>query len=423
LNLRFSSYFYSWQRIDSINDPSSNKTTHIQGYQNLFLDVNKDRWTFNTMIQTDEDVINRIDKGFHYRFYNLYVKGTNLFNHLDLKLGRQYIFAGVGKGAVDGLYLKIKAGKNKEYQLAGFGGYAASADYQFDKYGSLKDNYSVGGQFSYYGVKDLVASLSYSNRHHQPLPYYALRLDSLFNAHEVLIDLASPTEQFAGLDFDYNYKSMHYVYGKVYYDINQRMLYRGELNARVRVIDNLNVSAEYMYRQPQISYNSIFWVFEHKQYQEINGGADYTLKNGINLYAKAGDVIYSGSTGKNNSLRLQVGFNHPSFGLSYVKYTGYTGESDGASGYYYREILKSILSATVSLNYSSYRLEEYTTASDGSSIDRVNSLSGMLGVTYRPVPQFSIDAQGQFIQNRIYKVDSRFLIGFNYWLFKNFKKG
>ena len=74
INLRLSTYFYSWQRIDSINNPSSNKTTHIQGYQSLFLDVNKNKWSFNTLLQTEEDVIHRIDRGFSYRFFNLYVK-------------------------------------------------------------------------------------------------------------------------------------------------------------------------------------------------------------------------------------------------------------------------------------------------------------------------------------------------------------
>ena len=120
INLRLSTYFYSWQRIDSINNPSSNKTTHIQGYQSLFLDVNKNKWSFNTLLQTEEDVIHRIDRGFSYRFFNLYIKGTNLYNMLDVKLGREYVFAGVGKGSIDGLYFKLKAGLNKEYQLAGY---------------------------------------------------------------------------------------------------------------------------------------------------------------------------------------------------------------------------------------------------------------------------------------------------------------
>ena len=37
---------------------------------------------------------------------------------------------------------------------------------------------------------------------------------------------------------------------------------------------------------------------------------------------------------------------------------------------------------------------------------------------YRPIPQFSIDAQGQFMFNRIYKTDARFLVGLSYWFFK-----
>src|SRR5271157_4661230 len=64
INLRFSTYFYSWQRIDSINNPSSNKTTHIQGYQSLLFDVDKNKWSFNTLVQTEEDVTHRIERGF-----------------------------------------------------------------------------------------------------------------------------------------------------------------------------------------------------------------------------------------------------------------------------------------------------------------------------------------------------------------------
>jgi hypothetical protein len=92
---------------------------------------------------------------------------------------------------------------------------------------------------------------------------------------------------------------------------------------------------------------------------------------------------------------------------------GYSGESDGVSGYAQREIIKGMLSGSASLSYSRYKLGDY-------EVDKVNSFSGILGVTYRPVPQFSVDAQGQFLINRIYKTDSRFLIGFSYWLFKRF---
>jgi hypothetical protein len=92
---------------------------------------------------------------------------------------------------------------------------------------------------------------------------------------------------------------------------------------------------------------------------------------------------------------------------------GYSGESDGVNGYYIRQIVPEILSTSVSLSYARYRLGDYTT-------EKVNSLSGMLGITYRPNRQLSVDVQGQFIQNRIYKLDSRFLVGISYWFFKKF---
>jgi len=63
------------------------------------------------------------------------------------------------------------------------------------------------------------------------------------------------------------------------------------------------------------------------------------------------------------------------------------------------------------LSYARYYLGNYAT-------DKINSFSGLLGVTYRPMPQFTVDAEGQFMVNSIYKLDSRFLIGVNYWLFK-----
>jgi len=92
---------------------------------------------------------------------------------------------------------------------------------------------------------------------------------------------------------------------------------------------------------------------------------------------------------------------------------GYSGESDGVNGYYQREIVKQMLNATAAVSFSRYYLGEFET-------DKVNSFSGLVGLTYRPSPQISIDAQGQFLFNRIYKLDSRFLIGINYWLFKKF---
>jgi hypothetical protein len=418
VNFRFNNYFYGWQRIDSLSTNSSAKTLHVRGYQNYLLEFNSGQWTFNTLAQTEEDVVKKVGRGFHYRFYNLYVKGSNLFNVLDVKLGRQNVFAGTGKGTMDGLLLKVKAGKNKEYQLALYGGALAPYDYEIKEYPEIKNNRMFGAQFTYYGVKDLMVGVSYANKKRSVESYNAFRLDSAFNTSEREITFDGPAEQLAGLDFNYTYMGMYNFYGKAYYDVTMKKFYRGEFNVRASLKNGVRLSAGYIYREPHFVYNSIFWVFNYTKNQEIEGGVDYTLKNGINIYGRVGAVIYDKSkdnslttSGKNTSLKISAGFTHANYGLTFTRYMGYAGESDGITGYAQRDIMKDKLSGSASLSYSRYKLGDY-------DVDKVNALSGMLGFTYRPMPQFSVDVQGQFITNRIYKTDTRFLVGFSYWVFK-----
>ncbi|MBK7252848.1 MAG: hypothetical protein IPI04_02750 [Ignavibacteria bacterium] len=54
--------------------------------------------------------------------------------------------------------------------------------------------------------------------------------------------------------------------------------------------NNLRLTAFYEYREPQISYNTIFWTFSHKQYQV--GGLDYTLKRNKSLRKGLGCNLY-----------------------------------------------------------------------------------------------------------------------------------
>ena len=416
VNFRFNNYFYGWQRIDSLSNESSAKTTHLRGYQNYLLEFNSGKWSFNTLAQTEEDVIKKVGRGFAYRFYNFYVKGSNLFGVLDVKLGRQNIFAGTGRGTLDGLNLKVKAGKNKEYQFSVYGGALAPYTYEFKEYPEIKNNYHFGAMFSYYGVKDLMASVSYSNKKRTPEPYTTFRADSVYNLVERTITFDGPAEQLAGIDLNYTYMMKHNFYAKAYFDIKQKKLYRAEANVRVQLNKELRGFVEYLYREPHYSYNSIFWVFNYTKNQEISGGLDYTLKNGINIYGRAGVVLYEKDANstydtKTNSIKIQAGFTHPNYGLNFTRYMGYSGESDGVSAYFQKDVYKDKVSASASVNYSNYKLGDYL-------VDKVNALSGQLGITYRPMPQFSIDVQGQFLINRIYKSDARCLVGFSYWLFK-----
>ena len=411
MNLSFSTYFYTWERTDSI--AANSETSYLKGYQNLSLEVAKEKWSLNTSLLTQEDISNQTTpKGFNYSFYNLYVKGSNLWNVLDMKIGRQYVYAGVGNGMVDGLYLKYKAGMNKQYQLSVFGGALTPGNYDFQSYSDVNNNFIFGSAFNYYGDQGLTASLSYYLQRKQYAPYTALRINSSFITTQEEIVTDSRFQQLVGMNFSYTGKQKYTIFGKAYFDIYQSKFYQTELNFSYPY-KNFRVSADYTYREAQLTYNTTFWTMAQywplSHYQEIEGSVDYTLKNGINLFATLSDVIYI----DDNGLKYQAGFKKADYGLYYVGYSGYSGESNGAVGYVYHNFIPSLLSANLTLNYSNYSIGEY---SDG----KTNQFSGIIGVTYRPLPTLAIDAQGQFITNEIYSIDSRFLIGVNYRLFSKF---
>jgi hypothetical protein len=418
INLRLNSSFYTWKRLDAVPDTlkSATYTNHLTGYQNMALDLNFGKWTFSTSVQTDEDVINKTyGRGFSYRFFDVYLKGSNLFNVLDLKLGRQYVSAGSGRGTIDGGQFKLKFGEKKEYQLIGYGGYLTPLAYDFEGYNKkLSENFLAGGQFLYYGVKDLSVGLSYANKNRAMEPYWTTRADSLFNPMDYYVQPESQANQSAGVDLTYRILKKHNLYGRAYYDFNLKKFYKGEFNGIFALNDRIKLSVGYFYKEPQLSVNTIFWVFNYQKYQEVQSGLDYTTKflgTDINIYGRFGGVIYD----KDNSLKFQLGVSSSSYGVGITKYTGYSGESEGVFAYYNKDIVKSMLALTSSINYSRYNLGNYNN-------DKVDVFGATLGLTYRPVSRFSIDAQGQLMSNEIYKTDTRFLIGFNYWLFSNFNK-
>lgn len=407
LNLRVGTYMYSWQRMDSLDMGAGTvKTTHLRGYQDYMLDISSKKWEFSTNAQTEEDITEKSGRGFGYRIYNAFIKGSNLFNALDVKIGRQYVSQGVGRGTIDGINFKLKLGKEKQYQLSGFGGALTPLMYDFDNYPKLKDSYGFGAMFSYYGVKNLMLGVSYYNKNNKPDAYYTTRLDSILNTQTVFIEPDSKANQMAGFDMAY-YQTKYEFYGKLYMDIYTNRIYRGEFNGSYRLPQNFKISAGYLYHEPLISYNTIFWVFTHTANQEIYANVDYLWRKNFDFYAGVSDVLYK----DDHSLKIQAGLSHPNFGLSFVKYTGFAGESDGVYGYFNYELIWSKLSLTSGLNYSRYKLDSYATE------DRVDSFTGLLGLVYRPVPRLTVDLQGQFLNNRIYKSDTRMMLGVTYWLF------
>lgn len=406
LNLRFNHYFYAWERADSLD---GEMTSRLRGYQNLSADINKDKWGFSTWLQTGEDFANRIGRGFDYSVYNAYFKGTNIFDMLDMKIGRQMIFAGVGRGALDGLLLKFKGGHSKEFQLTAYGGFNTPGDYGFSDYGSLNNDFLAGARLSYYGNQGIVANLSFMEKRKNQTGYTTSRLDSSFNTSEFRFEVESKQLTLGGFDFSYNYGNKLDAYGRLFYDFNRKLIYKGELNAGYS-FGSARITAGYLYREPLINYNSIFWTFDHSRFEELEASLDYTFSNGYMVFGKIANVFVD----DDNSMRYQIGLSSPYFGLSYVGYSGYAGNSNGLNAYGSLQLIKEKLSASASVNYSNYYLGSIET-------EKSNVLGILAGLNYRPDSRFSIDVQGQLAANEVYDLDTRLLLGFNYWLFTNLK--
>lgn len=410
VNFSLSTYFYSWERADSINNDF--KTTHLKGYQNMLFGVTQKKWSLNSSLLAQEDIVKESGDGFDYSFYNLYIKGTSLWNALDVGIGRQYVFAGVGNTSVDGLSLRYKAGMNKQYQLSVYGGALTPGNYDFQSYPAFHNNFIFGSKFSYYGDQGFTGSLSYLIKRKKYDPYYAPRIDSMYKTTEELIVTDSRDQQLIGLNLNYTGKKNYTIFGKAFYDVYLEKFYQAEFNISYPV-KNFRISADYTYRGAQLTYNTTFWTMAQfwplSHYQLLEGSVDYTLSNGMNLFASLSNVFYI----DDNSLKYQAGFKSPGYGLYYVGYSGYSRESNGAVGYFYRQLIPEKLSGNITLNYSNYNLGDY-------SSNYENQFSGILGIAYRPNRQFTIDAQGQFLANRIYSIDSRFLLGVTYSLFSKF---
>ncbi len=400
LNGRFSSSAYTFERYDTNEDSKS----YIRTYQSLYLNLNKSDYSFRTRMNFAADVSESMINDPRYRVYNLYFTARNIFNVATLKLGRQPVYNSVGSGSFDGAFLKI--GKSGYYFKAYYGG-NVPAYQKLEITDDFANDYVLGGKFEISAFKDFHIALDYVDKNFKPYEYEALRLDENLNPVSVLIRNNSNKFKFASAKVSYFKEDELYLRTKAEYDINYEELSKFEFSARVEQIENLGIDFYYNYREPKIRYNSIFSVFNFGNTQEIEGGVDYSFTTTLSAFAKYGYVKYE----DDNSSRLNLGVNTCVGSLSYRKTFGYAGELDALSLSTSKSFLDGMLTPSVALSFIQYKLSE-----DDDSNDLVTLLAG---VNYKPFRKFTIDFQTQYLNNKIYSNDVRFLIKLNHWFNSN----
>lgn len=396
INGRFSSSLYSFERYDT----SDASETHLRTFQMLNLNMNYENFSIRSYLNLEHDFAKEMVDDPRLRFYNLYLEARNLFDIGTLKLGRQPLFNSVAGGIFDGASLALR---KWNFQLSGFYGGNVPAYQELKFIEDWEDNYILGGKLSTNALENFRFAVGYINKNFKPKDYTALRLDPDLNPILVLIENKSNQYEFITGEASFFMKGLVSLDTRYDYDLNFTQTSKIEVDARYEQIENLGINVYYNYREPRVRYNSIFSVFDYGNTQEIELGSDYRIDKNFTVIGKFGYVTYK----DDNSSRLALGLATRYGTFNYRKTFGYAGEMDAVSLYSAYTFLDGLITPSIGVAYTNYKLTK-----DGESNDLISFLGG---VNYRPLRLLSFDIQAQYMNNKIYKNDLRFLFKLNHW--------
>jgi hypothetical protein len=400
---RMSTSVYGWEKYDTVNVSN----TVARAIQTLQLSIVQGDVSFQTYLSGAIDADQSFGTSGQIRARNLFLQWKNVTKGFDMNLGRIPVFAGVGVGTVDGALFRGRM-LNDELSCVAYGGANVLPDSRSAGTDNLSQNFFIGGQVIGTMIPAMRIGVSYMNRNIERDPYIALRPDSIYNAVAVLIQPDSRAQQKVGVDARYSQSDNFYTYGRYDYDLNLKRSLRGELKSRYAVNNDLAFTGNFIYREPQIDYNSIFTIFPASTVRELEGGVEYAVSPSVRTYGRVGFVKYT----DDQSRRLSIGVNSEYAAFSYSGTNGYAGllSSYDLQGMY--PLFDEKFVPTVGVSFSRVRYDTY--APDGENI-----YGGILGFAFRPIPSFSLDTQMQWLRTPIANNDVRFLGTINYWFANN----
>ncbi len=396
INGRFSSSVYTFERYDSLNSSEN----YVRAYEMLNLNLNYDKFSVRSYMNLETDLTKEQISDPRLRFYNLYLEARDLLNIATVKVGRQPIINNVVGGLFDGGSVTLK---HSDYKLNAFYGGNVPAYQKLEITNNIKDNFIMGGKFTTTVIPNSQLSVGYVNKNFKPDSYFADRLDPNLNLIEVEIENKSNQYQFVTGELNYIMPEIVQAFFRYDYDLNFNQSSRFEFDARTEAVKDLGLNVYYNFREPKIRYNSIFSVFDYGNTHEVELGADYKINRMITVIGKFGNVQYKDE----NSQRIGIGLSTSYGSVNYRKTFGYAGELDAVSIYSGYTLFDGLLTPSVGLSYTNYKLSP-----DAES----NSITSLLvGTNIRPFRMLSFDLQGQYMDNKIYKNDLRLFFKLNYW--------
>lgn len=400
INGRLSSTVYSFERFES-EDVSNN---FLRFYQYGNFNLNKGQFTLRTSFLIEQDFVKKVKNDPRVRFSNLYLEGRDLLGLATLKIGRQPLYHSVASGLFDGVNLALKFWK---FKFSGYYGGNVPAYQKLALIDDWKNNYLFGGKVQgQFG--DLFVGVGYLNKNYKSEDYLTTRLDDNYYPQLVLVHPGSSQFEFFNTEVGYDLNKFS-INSRLFYDLNFYKISRFEFTSDINFINNLGINIYYAFREPLIRYNSYFTIFESlvKNNQEFDVGLNYRFNSSLMFIGKFGLVKYTDES----SSRISLGASTAYGIISYTKNFGYSGELDGISAYTNYRFLNGLLTPSLGIGYSNYKLS--------ANSEKQSALYLLFGTNIRPWRVLSFDLQGQYLNNKIYKSDFRFFFKINYWFNTN----
>jgi hypothetical protein len=398
---RFTTSLYTFERADS----TDLRSTHTRAYQVVQLSHVRGDFGLHLYGQVDGDFTTKLVDDPKVRTYGLYFDWKNLGSIVDLRIGRQPLFAGVATSTVDGGKIRLNA--TQWVWLEAFGGLLIPPDQDTRIIDDPDRNYLYGGQLVFLPTSESRIGFSYFDKRQERPGFETVRADSIGDLFTQFIEPSELTYELGSLDASWFLPRRSSLLGRLDYDFYRQRLTRGEIGGRSQVAASLSFRAAYVYRTPRIPASSIFGIFEAEENQEVDLSLDYRLASSLRLYGGGATVLYS----DDESYRGTLGIGNSFADVNYVHRGGYAGDLDGVNAWLRHALLGGRLAPSAQLSWARY-------GPDSGGGDRETLFAGTAGLNLRPRRSLSLDLEVQYLHNPRYADDLRFLTRFQYWFFK-----
>ena len=343
-----------------------------------------------------DDFSNDLNTGSTLRIFDLYADYKKTLFSSDIRIGRQFVFAGVGRGPIDGVRLSLNGWKNGKLLLyAGTMAPAANPD----NIDSWNESNIFGGELTAYYLLGNVMKFSFVRRSRKVEPF-----ELSFPRFGISsLNQSSLQRQAAGINIARSLSDNMSLYLRGDFGIGEGAfdksvsMDRGEIALTHNKRNSHYLTLEFLNRKPLVYVNSFFSNFSSLLRRSVS----FDKKTAENLWlnSKIAFVIYgtSSETERANSLRINSGFKFKSFSSGLIFRNGYGGDWLGLNAGYYGQVMQS-LSLRIDGEWSMFSLTSYDLGNDK---DESIAFSLRTGINWRFNRHVSLDAELQSLSQSI----------------------